>query len=90
MNLLANYTFPWQIEFGVNYFKQDQVDWLQGDPIDSFSRVDFRLAKSFGIGRTSALLELIVQNALGDDYQEYRDFNNFERRSYLRFSLDWQ
>ncbi len=90
MNLLASYTFPWQIELGANYFKQDQVDWLQGHFIYSFARIDFRLAKTFNIGRTSSLLELIVQNALGDDYQEYHDFNNFERRSYLRFSLDWQ
>ncbi len=89
MNLLVSYTFPWQIELGANYFKQDDVAWLNGDDIEGFERLDLRLAKSFTVGNTSGLIELLVQNALGEDYLEYHDFNNFERRTYLRFSLGW-
>jgi iron complex outermembrane receptor protein len=89
MNLLASYTFAGDIEVGVNYFRQHYVKWSQGDAIEPFNRVDLRLAKTFQFGQTSTLLEFIVQNTLNQDYLEYHDWNTFERRSYVRFSVDW-
>ena len=89
-SVLASYSLPLGFEVSANYYLQDDVEWEQGANVDRFDRLDLRLAKTIGLGQTSTLLELIVQNALGDDYVEYHDFNIFERRAYLRMSVNWQ
>ncbi len=89
-SFLASYRLPRGFEVSANYFLQDDVSWLQGANVDRFDRLDLRLAKTIAMGRASTLLELIVQNALAEEYVEYHDFNIFERRAYLRVSVDWQ
>jgi iron complex outermembrane receptor protein len=89
-NILASYRFPWQLEFSANYFLQDNANWQQGANVERFDRLDLRLAKTLEVGQTSTLIELILQNALNEDYIEYHDFNVFERRAYIRVSVDWQ
>ncbi len=89
-SVLASYRLPLGFEVSANYFLQDEVSWLQGANVERFDRLDLRLAKTTKIGGTSTLLELVVQNALADDYVEYHDFNIFERRAYFRVSVDWR
>lgn len=88
-NLLFRYTLPHEIDLGFNYFSQTYVDWLRGDEVEPFNRFDIRAAHRFQFGKTSGQIEFIVQNVFNQDYAEYHHFNNFERRPYLRVSLDW-
>lgn len=88
-DVLVNYTFPWSIDVGLNYFSQEATYWLQGDATERFERLDVRLAKDFKLGKTRTKVEFIVQNAFGNEYFEFHKFNDFERRAYLRIGVDW-
>ena len=56
--------------------------------LESYDRVDVRVARSFYIGKSGAKLELIGQN-LGGDYHEFNQNNVFETRIFVRASLQF-
>lgn len=86
-NLLASKSFNngWETSF-VWYYLSD-VAWRQGDLIKAHDRLDFRLAKSFKVGNSSAKAELIVHNLL-NEYPEFEDYNIFDTRVFLRLGFD--
>jgi hypothetical protein len=73
----------------------DNVRWRgEGSEVDSYTRVDLKLARDFGFADTEGQLALIVQNLMDDEYHEFRDpdknardGNTFDRRVYLQLSL---
>ncbi|MEZ5530362.1 MAG: TonB-dependent receptor [Porticoccaceae bacterium] len=78
----------WQVSAG--YYYVDEMAWiLWGSDIDSYDRVDLRLAKDIRFGDANLKLELIGQN-LGGDYHEFNTLNEFETRTFLRATLQFR
>ena len=73
----------------VSYYYQSSVDWISAPPVDSYDRLDLNLRKTFDLGRVSGRLELVAQNVFGDDYTEYRQFQEFDTRYYLRLVTEF-
>ena len=73
----------------IAYYAMSDMDWPNdGDALNDYSRVDLRLAKKLHLGGNDSLLELIVQNAFDEEFEEFRHQNRFERRAYLRLRMD--
>ena len=88
-SLLGRYDLSqgWTVSSGVYY--SGSMDWLdQGDPIDSFTRVDARLARSW-TWQGSAVEAALVGQALNGDYSEFRESQVFSQRVYGSLSLAW-
>ena len=95
LSLLASHRFDqhWLGSLGLYYM--DNVRWRgEGSEVDSYTRVDLKLARDFGFADTEGQLALIVQNLMDDEYHEFRDpdknardGNIFDRRVYLQLSL---
>ena len=95
LSLLASHRLDnrWLGSLGIYYM--DNVRWRgEGSEVDSYTRVDLKLARDFGLGDTEGQLALIVQNLMDDEYHEFRDpeknardGNVFDRRVYLQLSL---
>lgn len=88
-NVLFRYTLPINVDLGFNLYSQSGVDWIRGDDIKPFNRLDLRAAWRFKIGNTNSQLEFIVQNVMDNSNQEYHYFNYLERRGYVRYSIDF-
>ncbi len=70
-------------------YLMSDMDWPnEGDSLQSYDRLDLRLARKFRLGGNDLLAELIVQNALDRPYLEFRHQNTFERRFYVRLKID--
>jgi hypothetical protein len=71
--------------------------WLgEGGSVDAYTRIDAKLSKTIGWDDREAQIELIVQNLTGDEYNEFRPDNVFEktgnvfeRRIFLQLSMQW-
>ena len=64
------------------------MSWLVwGDNLDSYNRVDVRIAKQFQIGDSDGKIELIGQN-LGDSYYEFELKNEFDTQAVIRLTID--
>ena len=95
LSLLASHRLDhhWRGSLGIYYM--DNVRWRgEGSEVDSYTRVDLKLARDFGFADTEGQLALIVQNLMDDEYHEFRDpdknardGNTFDRRVYLQLSL---
>lgn len=78
----------WQISAG--YYYLDQMSWvLWGADVDSYDRLDLRLARDIHFSGADLKLELIGQN-LGGDYYEFNNLNQFETRTFLRATLQFR
>ena len=75
------------IEASFMVYYQDEVDWQQGDPSDSYTRVDARLAKRWRMNDHEVLIELIGQNIFDDDYTDFHYINEYKSRYLLRATL---
>lgn len=72
------------------YYRMETMHWPDdGQPVSGYQRFDLRLAKNFKLEGNDTTVELLVQNALGKDYAEFREVNPFERRVFLRMKLDF-
>ena len=88
-SLLARYDLGlgWMVSSGVYY--SGTMKWLdQGDAIDSFTRVDARLARRW-IWQGRELEAALVGQALNGDYSEFRAENVFSPRVYGSLSFAW-
>jgi len=88
-SLLVSHDFGGGWEASAGYYYLDNMSWIlwSGD-LDSYDRVDVRLARTFYIGKSSLKLELIGQN-LGGDYHEFNQSNVFETRTFVRASVQF-
>ncbi|WIO74484.1 TonB-dependent receptor [Porticoccaceae bacterium LTM1] len=76
----------WQAS--LNYYYLGEMAWqVWGADLDSYDRIDGRVARDFTIGRGQAQIELIGQNLFGSSYHEFNPTNDFDRRIFVRFSL---
>ncbi|MFC1589686.1 TonB-dependent receptor plug domain-containing protein [Pseudomonadota bacterium] len=87
ISMLASHRFPGGFDASIAYYSLSEIWWLgDGDPLDTYHRWDFRLAKSWKVDSKRLKAEFIVHN-IGNDYFTFRDENLFETRYFLRLSV---
>ncbi len=87
--LLARYSWGagWQASVGL--YQTDRMMWLSdGDWTEGYTRVDLRLARRWK-WRGHEIEAAVAGQNLGDDYQEFRDTNNFSGRFYGSLNFIW-
>jgi len=88
-SMLMSHDFGQGWEGSVGYYYLDDMSWIVwGDDIESYDRVDMRVAKTFNYSSSSLKLELIGQN-VGGDYHEFSQNNEFETRTFVRATLQF-
>lgn len=88
-SLLVNYTFDHGIEGAATYYYQSAIDWKNSEPVGSFDRLDLNIRKAFTFGRVQGRVDLLAQNVFGESYTEYRYFQQFEPRYYIRLVTEF-
>lgn len=86
-NVLLAYNFLHGYTSSLNYFYMGEVNWFNGGNTASFERWDFMLAKRFQISQTQTKIEFMVRNLLDEEYQDFQNHNNFERRYFVSLSV---
>jgi iron complex outermembrane recepter protein len=88
-SLLLSHRFPFDIEASTAYYFTDAMAWYgEGDPVPSYRRVDFRLAKRFKLLDSDSEISLLVQNANSDNLDFYNNDvyrNIWKKRAYFQF-----
>ncbi len=89
-SFLAMQKFLGRVNGSLAYYFVSKSDGLgSGDPIPAIKRLDLRLGLAFSGRKMRGEIAAIVQNVLHDnDYIDWRNDNQFERRQYI--SLDVQ
>ena len=78
----------WDASIGA--YRVGSMYWLgDGDLTQAFTRWDARLARRWKLRGNPVELALVGQNLGGEDYEEFRDDNLFDRRAYLSLMFDW-
>jgi iron complex outermembrane receptor protein len=89
-SVMASKELPWGLQGSITYFDIGDSRWFGlGYTLPGYEVLDLRLAKDFRIGGTDARAELLVQNALDNDYQDFAAYNIAQSVVLLRLSL-WQ
>ena len=89
VSLLARYDLGhgWMVSSGVYY--SGSMDWLdQGNSMESFTRVDARLARRW-TWQGREVEAAVVGQALNGDYREFREPQIFSSRVYGSLSVAW-
>lgn len=88
-SVLMSHDFGQGWEGSLGYYYLDDMSWIVwGDDIESYDRVDMRVAKTFDFSSSSLKLELIGQN-IGGDYHEFSQNNVFETRTFVRATVQF-
>ncbi|MGD8742682.1 MAG: TonB-dependent receptor [Granulosicoccaceae bacterium] len=89
-SFIASKSLPWGMQGSMVYSKVGESRWYGlGDSLPRYDRLDVRLAKDFRVGGTDARAELLVQNVLDDNYQDFARYNIAESVVLLRLNI-WQ
>lgn len=88
----ASLLLNWQPRSGLNlslmHYYMDSVDWLEGGERTAYQRTDLRAAQRWSLSAGSELeAALTVQNAFGPSYEEFYEYNLFDRRVWLQLML---
>lgn len=83
-SILVNRNFGHGISVAATWYYQSSVDWRSAPAVDSYDRLDLNIRKKFSFNGLRGRVELLAHNAFGEDYTEYRYFQQFEPRYYLR------
>lgn len=86
---LVSYQLPSDWLMGLTYYHNSYTDWRQAAEIDSWSRYDLRLAKTWHIGAQALKVGVTVQNLFDEEYLEFQDSNTFRRLSFLDATLSF-
>ena len=87
---MAAHNFTDRLQGSFTFYHMSEVSWEGGaNDVPAYDRLDLRLAQSFDAGPTDGLVELIVQNAFGEEYIEYEYNNNFDTRYFVRLTLSF-
>jgi len=88
-SVLMSHNFGQGWEGSLGYYYLDDMSWIVwGDDIESYDRIDLRVAKTFDFSSSSLKLELIGQN-IGGDYHEFSQNNVFETRTFVRATIQF-
>ncbi|MEH6824233.1 MAG: TonB-dependent receptor [Motiliproteus sp.] len=89
LSLLANQQLNQNWDLSLNFYQQSATGFFSGSMLDSFRRLDTRLAKTWKRRKTETQIALVMQNLLNEDYAEFQQRNQFDRRAYLSLSLQF-
>ncbi len=87
--LLYSIKLPQNWRFGSYLRYEDEVKWRSGTDVDSHTRLDMTVAKTWRWGASEAELNLTVQNAAKDTYLEFQNNNEFGRRAFVSLTVQW-
>lgn len=86
-SLLALQGFGPHLEASALYTYVDKMEWLgTRDPLDSYDRLDLRLAYLWTRGRLDGEVAAVLQGLSGD-YGDFLSTHPFDRRGYLTLNL---
>ncbi|MBI3897771.1 MAG: TonB-dependent receptor [Gammaproteobacteria bacterium] len=87
ISLLASHQLADAWSGSVAYYRVDDMLWMgDGDQIEDYARVDLRLAHQLRCNELRGELALVVQNALDNEYVDFREENIIGRRVFVSFS----
>ncbi len=78
----------WTLSSYLSY--RDFVSWRSGAPVDSYWRLDLKLAKNWRWATGEFELAARLENALNDKYLEFQANNEFQRRSFVSLRYSWR
>ena len=88
-SLLLSHSFDGGWTASGAWYRVDNMEWGDiGEPVPAYDRLDLRLAKTFNWGRSKAKLELVGQN-LNQEHIEFEERSVFDRRRYIKFSMQF-
>ena len=72
------------------YHYIDEFLWLGiGDQVESYDRLDLRIAADIKINGNNASMAVVMQNLFTDDYYDFDQDYNFTQRLYLTFAMEF-
>lgn len=84
--LMHRFSDTWSASAGLYW--TDEMAWLNSsEQIDSYQRLDLRLARQLRIAGRRGELAVVVQNA-GDDYEDFRSGQFFETGAFVTFGIN--
>ena len=91
---LVNYGFENSWRLSLSHYLMSETVWLEGanfqKPRKTYQRTDMMLARSFQLKAHNTLdLSLSIQNLFDRQYSEFYEFNEIDRRIYLRGRLNF-
>jgi len=87
-SLLVQKSFAGGYSFSSAIYYQSDSDSPDGKFVETYTRVDLRIAKRFSAGKSNGLIEFVVHN-LFDDYTDFEEDNIFKTRSFIRLQVDF-
>lgn len=89
----ASMLLQWQatntLSISAAQYYTSSADWLEGGYREQYRRTDLVLNNAFRLQNSTLNTRLIVQNLLDEPYQEFYEYNVFDRRAYLQLQLEF-
>jgi iron complex outermembrane receptor protein len=87
---LLTHRFNRQWDASYAYYQTSQNDLLgDGEEVDLIRKSDLRLARKFESGRWNGEVTMIIENLFNDHYEEFAQYNTFNRRGRINVRLDF-
>ncbi len=87
---LLTHRFNPQWDASFAYYQTSEAILLgDGNKVDLIRKSDVRLARKFMSGQQSGEVSMVVENLFNNHYQEFADYNTFERRGRVNVKLDF-
>jgi len=87
-SVMLNWTPTADLNLSLMHYYMDSVDWFEGGVRGSYHRTDLRVAHNWQLSAGSELeAALTIQNAFGPTYEEFYQYNLFDRRAWLQLTL---
>lgn len=71
------------------HYYMSSAKWLEGGYRQQYRRTDLVVANSFQLQNSRLNTRVIIQNLFDEPYQEFYEFNVFDRRAYLQLQLEF-
>ncbi len=87
---LLTHRFNHQWDASLAYYQISKASLLgDGDPVGLIRKSDLRVARKFENGRWNGEVTMVIENLFNNHYQEFADYNTFERRGRVNVRLDF-
>ncbi len=87
--LLAEWKATNTLSISAAQYYMSKVNWLEGSHREQYRRTDLILSDSFRLKNTVLSTRIIIQNLFDDPYEDFYEFNIFDRRAYIQLQLDF-
>lgn len=87
-SLMLNWTPTSDLNLSLMHYYMDNVHWFEGGVREKYQRTDLRAARNWQLSQGTELeAALTIQNAFGPTYEEFYQYNLFDRRAWLQLTL---